>query len=196
MLGAAIREEREQSAWTEGVAIWIAVIVVSGVGESSLHLCSSRKAEVDQITQHCCREYQCCPHAGAGNDYQKDLQFRKLNEKKDQLDVKMMRAGAQILVPNTQIVVGDVIILQTGDKITADGIVIACHNMVVDEASLTGESEPIKKGQKDPFCRAGTAVCIISSMTGQLAPDVRIVHLVTYAVVHNMLETLCLSACH
>lgn len=33
MLGAAIREEREQSAWTEGVAIWIAVIVVSGVGE-------------------------------------------------------------------------------------------------------------------------------------------------------------------
>lgn len=96
--------------------------------------------------------------AGAGNDYQKDLQFRKLNEKKDQLEVKMMRGGAQILVPNTQIVVGDVIILQTGDKITADGVVIESHNMVVDEASLTGESEPIKKGQKDPFCRAGTAV--------------------------------------
>lgn len=33
MLGAVIREEREQSAWTEGVAIWIAVIVVSGVGK-------------------------------------------------------------------------------------------------------------------------------------------------------------------
>ena len=96
--------------------------------------------------------------AGAGNDYQKDLQFRKLNEKKDQLDVKMIRGGAQILVPNTQIVVGDVIILQQGDKITADGIVIESNNMVIDEASLTGESEPIKKGQKDPFCRAGTAV--------------------------------------
>lgn len=96
--------------------------------------------------------------AGAGNDYQKDLQFRKLNEKEDQLDVKMMRGGAQILVPNTEIVVGDVIILQTGDKITADGVVIGSHNMVVDEASLTGESEPIPKGPKDPFCRAGTAV--------------------------------------
>lgn len=86
------------------------------------------------------------------------MQFRKLNEKKDQLDVKMIRGSAQILVPNTQIVVGDVIILQQGDKITADGVVIDSNNMVVDEASLTGESEPIKKGQKDPFCRAGTAV--------------------------------------
>ena len=97
-------------------------------------------------------------HAGAGNDYQKDLQFRKLNEKKDQLEVKMRRGGSQILVPNQQIVVGDVMILQTGDKITADGIVIESNNMVVDEASLTGESEPIKKGSKDMFCRAGTTV--------------------------------------
>lgn len=97
-------------------------------------------------------------HAGAGNDYQKDLQFRKLNDKKDQLEVKMRRGGSQVLVPNQQIVVGDVIILQTGDKITADGIVIESNNMVVDEASLTGESEPIKKGSKDMFCRAGTTV--------------------------------------
>ena len=72
--------------------------------------------------------------------------------------MKMRRGGEQVLVPNQEIVVGDVIILQTGDKITADGIVIESNNMVVDEASLTGESEPIKKGSKDLFCRAGTTV--------------------------------------
>lgn len=33
VLGAAIKHEREQSAWSEGVAIWVAVIVVSGVGK-------------------------------------------------------------------------------------------------------------------------------------------------------------------
>lgn len=33
VLGVAIKEEREQKAWTEGVAIWVAVIVVSLVGE-------------------------------------------------------------------------------------------------------------------------------------------------------------------
>ena len=98
------------------------------------------------------------PIIGAGNDYQKDKQFRKLNEKKDLLDVKMIRGGVQVLIPNPEIVVGDVIILQTGDKITADGIVTDSNNMVVDEASLTGESEPIKKGSKDMFCRAGTTV--------------------------------------
>ena len=70
----------------------------------------------------------------------------------------MIRGGAQVLIPNPEIVVGDVIILQTGDKITADGIVIDSNNMVVDEASLTGESEPIRKGSKDMFCRAGTTV--------------------------------------
>lgn len=176
MLGAVIREEREQSAWTEGVAIWIAVIVVSGVGkgcmlpevtvELKLHRQSSAIEAACLLPTCDCVIYT----AGAGNDYQKDLQFRKLNEKKDQLEVKMMRGGAQILVPNTQIVVGDVIILQTGDKITADGVVIESHNMVVDEASLTGESEPIKKGQKDPFCRAGTAVGLHSCYPAVVQP--------------------------
>lgn len=36
VLGVAIREEREEHSWTEGVAIWVAVIVVSGVGECIL----------------------------------------------------------------------------------------------------------------------------------------------------------------
>ena len=32
ILGVAIKSQREESAWSEGVAIWVAVIVVSGVG--------------------------------------------------------------------------------------------------------------------------------------------------------------------
>lgn len=32
VLGSAVKEQREESAWSEGVAIWVAVIVVSGVG--------------------------------------------------------------------------------------------------------------------------------------------------------------------
>ena len=35
VLGVAIKEEREQNAWSEGVAIWVAVIVVSLVGEAA-----------------------------------------------------------------------------------------------------------------------------------------------------------------
>lgn len=48
VLGVAIREERLQHSWTEGVAIWVAVIVVSGVGKPHQELliamyCLNRK---------------------------------------------------------------------------------------------------------------------------------------------------------
>eukprot|EP00891_Asterochloris_glomerata_P007553 jgi/Astpho2/7553/e_gw1.00115.5.1_t len=126
VLGAAVPESRRQNEWTEGVAIWIAVIVVSCVS--------------------------------AGNDYQKDKQFRELNAKKDELKIKVVRDGREFLIPNTEVVVGDLLKLETGDKIAADGLCAESHNLVVDEASLTGESDPLKKGPEDPFVRAGTQV--------------------------------------
>ncbi len=92
------------------------------------------------------------------NDYQKDLQFRKINSQKDSIDVAVLRGGRQIVVRNTDILVGDVMLLNTGDKITADGVVIDAFDLVIDEASLTGESDPMKKGPWDPWCRSGTQV--------------------------------------
>ena len=99
-----------------------------------------------------------CPAAGAGNDYQKDIQFRKLNAKKDELQIKVVRDAKEVLIPNTDLVVGDLVLLVTGDKIVADGLCVESHGLVADEASLTGESDPLKKGPEDPFCRAGTQV--------------------------------------
>lgn len=51
---------------------------------------------------------------GAVNDYQKDLQFRKLNAQKDVIDVKAVRSGKTVLIKNNDIVVGDVLVLDTG----------------------------------------------------------------------------------
>jgi magnesium-transporting ATPase (P-type) len=45
-----------------------------------------------------------------------------------------------------------------GDKVVADGLVVESYGLVVDEASLTGESDPIKKSEEDPWCRSGTQV--------------------------------------
>jgi hypothetical protein len=52
-----------------------------------------------------------------------------------------------------------------GDKIIADGLVLESHGLVIDEASLTGESDPIKKNEEDPWCRSGTQVHSVR-MTG------------------------------
>lgn len=44
-----------------------------------------------------------------------------------------------------------------GDKVMADGILISSHGLVIDEASLTGESDPIRKSHdKDVWVRSGT----------------------------------------
>ena len=145
VLGAAIKEERENNAWVEGVAIWVAVILVSMVGSV--------------------------------NDYQKELQFKKLNAEKDAIMVKVIRDGKEQLVPNTDIVVGDVMVLDTGDKVIADGVEIEGHNLVIDEASLTGESDPIKKQPDGDFwCRSGSQVgartclaCLLHAPLAQLA---------------------------
>ncbi len=42
------------------------------------------------------------------------------------------------VVPNTDLVVGDVLLVNMGDKVVADGIMIDGFHLVVDEASLTG----------------------------------------------------------
>lgn len=81
---------------------------------------------------------------GAANDYQKERQFAKLNAKKDDREVVVIRMGKQQMVSIYDLLVGDVVTLQTGDVIPADSILIS-GEVECDESALTGESETIKK---------------------------------------------------
>ncbi|KAL6763493.1 plasma membrane calcium-transporting ATPase [Haematococcus lacustris] len=95
----------------------------------------------------------------AGQDWSKEQQFKKLNALKDVIEIKVTRDGKQMMVHNTSVVVGDLLFLDTGDKICADGLLVESQGIVIDEASLTGESDPIKKSaEHDPWCRSGTSV--------------------------------------
>ena len=47
-------------------------------------------------------------------------------------------------------------------QVTADGIYITGHGLVIDEAALTGESEPLRKTEERAFVRSGTQVCCVS----------------------------------
>lgn len=57
----------------------------------------------------------------------------------------VLRDGKEYIIPDREVVPGDVLILQEGERIPADGRVIISQNIKVDEASLTGESEPVYK---------------------------------------------------
>ncbi|MGN1334349.1 MAG: calcium-translocating P-type ATPase, PMCA-type [Anaerovoracaceae bacterium] len=58
---------------------------------------------------------------------------------------KVLRDGKVTHVKSEELVVGDIVILEAGDSIPADGRIIECASMKVEEAALTGESVPVEK---------------------------------------------------
>lgn len=71
--------------------------------------------------------------------------FDALNKIKDDIPAKVFRNGKVRLISQKDIVVGDIVCLQTGAKIPADGRLLESTDLHVEEASLTGESEAVKK---------------------------------------------------
>lgn len=62
----------------------------------------------------------------------------------------VLRDNKEVIIPDLEVVPGDVLVLQEGERIPADARVILSHNLKVDEATLTGESEPVHK-TSDPL---------------------------------------------
>lgn len=60
-------------------------------------------------------------------------------------EATVVRNGSEKKIPSTYLVPGDIILLQTGDRIPADARIIEEFNLKVDESSLTGESVPVQK---------------------------------------------------
>ncbi|CAO3650572.1 unnamed protein product [Cunninghamella blakesleeana] len=82
---------------------------------------------------------------GSVNDYEKEKQFRKLNAKKEERYVYVVRSGQQCSIPIYDIQVGDVLSLEPGDIIPVDGVFIQGHNLKCDESASTGESDAVRK---------------------------------------------------
>ncbi len=71
--------------------------------------------------------------------------FKALSSIYDNVLVKVIRDGKIIVARQTDIVNGDIVLLETGDKIVADGRIIECSSLRVDESALTGESLAVEK---------------------------------------------------
>jgi Ca2+-transporting ATPase len=67
------------------------------------------------------------------------------------------REGKEIIIADIDIVPGDILMLEEGDKIAADARVLISQNLKVDEATLTGESEPVHKTGKEDHTDAKRA---------------------------------------
>ena len=58
---------------------------------------------------------------------------------------KVIRDGKARTIPAADLVPGDIVTLETGDKVPADCVILRCNGLFADEAMLTGESEPVAK---------------------------------------------------
>jgi len=58
---------------------------------------------------------------------------------------KVVRDGKTVEIPAEKVVPGDLVVLETGDRIPADAVLIESHGLCVDESLLTGESVPVEK---------------------------------------------------
>lgn len=71
--------------------------------------------------------------------------------------VRVRRDGTVMMVPTETIVPGDVVLVEAGDRLPADGEIFFASNLEVDEAALTGESHPVEKNTEpvDPNAPIG-----------------------------------------
>ncbi len=62
---------------------------------------------------------------------------------------RVLRDGDEQDIPSAQVVLGDILILEAGARVSADARVLDCDQLAVDESALTGESEPVAKRTDD-----------------------------------------------
>ncbi len=79
------------------------------------------------------------------SEYKSDREFEVLNARKDSIQVKVLRGGHIHSIPVEEVVVGDVVVLETGDEIPADGRLFKANELMIDQSLMTGESEAVRK---------------------------------------------------
>jgi Ca2+-transporting ATPase len=91
-------------------------------------------------------------------EWEKQKQFRELEKAKNNFKVKVVRGGVETQIETNDVLVGDVVILDTGDQVPADGLFIQGFDLAIDESSMTGENDSKKKNVDHPFLISGTRV--------------------------------------
>ncbi|KAK0602536.1 hypothetical protein LWI29_034536 [Acer saccharum] len=92
------------------------------------------------------------------SDYRQFLLFQNLKYETRKIHLKVIRGGRRVDVSIYDLVVGDVVPLNIGDQVPADGVVISGHSLSIDESIMTGESMIVHKDPKNPFLMSGCKV--------------------------------------
>ena len=92
------------------------------------------------------------------NEARAAKEFRLLNKVREDVEVKVLRAGHVRKISTFDLVVGDVVYFDQGDRLPADGKLLSGVDVQIDQSTLTGESVAVKKNEKDLNILGGTVV--------------------------------------
>ncbi|XP_057852150.1 calcium-transporting ATPase 10, plasma membrane-type [Cryptomeria japonica] len=92
------------------------------------------------------------------SDYRQSLQFKDLDREKKKISIQVTRNGYRQKISIYDLVVGDLVHLSIGDQVPADGLFVSGFSLLINESSLTGESEPVTVNKEKPFFLSGTKV--------------------------------------
>ncbi|CAM6129429.1 unnamed protein product [Calypogeia fissa] len=92
------------------------------------------------------------------SDWKQSLQFTELSAEKRKIQINVTRSGRRIKLLIYDLIVGDIVHLNIGDQIPGDGLLVKGHSLIIDESSMTGESEPMPKDDERPFLLSGCKV--------------------------------------
>lgn len=79
------------------------------------------------------------------NEHRANKEFDILNAVNDEVPLRVLRDGEFKTVPKHEIVVGDLVLIEAGEEVPADGRLVEAVSLSVNESGLTGESEPVQK---------------------------------------------------
>lgn len=82
--------------------------------------------------------------------------FEMLNQVNDEVAVKVVRNGNITQIPRKDVVVGDIVMLETGEEVPADGILLDSISLSINESALTGEPVIKKSHRKEDFDKDAT----------------------------------------
>ncbi|KAJ4839366.1 ATF/CREB activator [Turnera subulata] len=94
----------------------------------------------------------------ATSDYKQSLQFKDLDREKKKITVQVTRNGLRQKISIYDLLAGDIVHLCIGDQVPADGLFLSGFSLLINESSLTGESEPVHVNAANPFLLSGTKV--------------------------------------
>ncbi|XP_058081712.1 calcium-transporting ATPase 10, plasma membrane-type-like [Magnolia sinica] len=94
----------------------------------------------------------------ATSDYRQSLQFKDLDKEKKKISIQVTRNGYRQKLSIYDLLPGDIVHLAIGDQVPTDGLFVSGFSVLINESSLTGESDPVVVNDENPFLLSGTKV--------------------------------------